>query len=187
MANSNKRRKTQRPGTKGPKTQRPRTKGPQTAELPRGDRHMFDDVPGHLIRCARQITSAIFIEEMSQFQVTSVQFALLTGIQKNAGVDQRTLVDTVAIDRSTIGTTLTRLEKSGLVFRASPKHNKRIKQVFLTQRGQELLDRSSAAIARVQQRIMQPLDPDERAQFMRLIAKLVDGNNELSRVPVRFR
>lgn len=148
---------------------------------------MFDDVPGHLIRCARQITSAIFIEEMSEFQVTSVQFALLTGIRNNAGVDQRTLVDTVAIDRSTIGTTLVRLEKAGLVFRASPKHNKRIKQVFLTSRGEELIERSSEAIARVQQRIMEPLEPEEQAQFMRLIAKLVDGNNELSRVPVRVR
>lgn len=146
---------------------------------------MFDDVPGHLIRCARQITSAIFIEEMSEFHVTSVQYALLIGIKENAGTDQRTLVDTVAIDRSTIGTTLKRLETAGLVFRASPKHNKRIKQVFLTQRGEDLLKRSSEAINRVQRRIMEPLTKEEQAQFMRLMAKLVEGNNELSRVPLR--
>jgi MarR family transcriptional regulator, lower aerobic nicotinate degradation pathway regulator len=152
---------------------------------PSVDRHLFDDVPGHLIRCARQISLAIFIEEMASFNVTSVQYALLASVNKNAGADQRTLVNSVAIDRSTIGTTLTRLERAGLVFRASPKHNKRIKQVFLTRAGEQLLHDSSEAILRVQERLMKPFDPEEKAQFMRLMAKLVEENNELSRVPLK--
>ncbi|WP_336964565.1 MarR family transcriptional regulator [Sphingobium aquiterrae] len=149
--------------------------------------HVFDHVPGHLIRCARQIAVAIFLEELDSFNITSVQYAALVAVRANPGVDQRTLGDLIAIDRSTIGTLLGRLEDAGLVRREMPKHNQRIKQVWLTAKAEKLLDESTDAIERVQERIMAPLNPEEQALFVSLLSRLVTGNNDLSRAPLKPR
>jgi DNA-binding MarR family transcriptional regulator len=148
---------------------------------------VFDEVPGHLIRCARQIAVAIYVEELEPFKITSVQYAALVAIRANPGADQRTLVDLIAIDRSTIGTLLGRLEEAGLVTRTSPPENQRIKQVSLTQKGATLLEDSAGAINRVQQRLLEPLTSSEQAQLIALLSKLVRGNNDQSRVPLKER
>lgn len=149
--------------------------------------HVFDQVPGHLIRCARQIAVAIFLEELGSFNITSVQYAALVAVRANPGVDQRTLGDLIAIDRSTIGTLLGRLEDGGLVRREMPQHNQRIKQIWLTAKGGILLEESVDAIERVQERILAPLDRDEKQQFVMLLRRLVAGNNDLSRAPLKSR
>lgn len=146
---------------------------------------VFDHVPGHLIRCCRQIAVAIFLEEFSSFNITSVQYAALVGARANPGLDQRALGDLIAVDRSTIGTLLGRLEEAGLIYREMPPHNQRIKQVFITEAGSQLLDDSSDAIDRVQARIMAPLSKGEGEQLLMLLRKLFAGNNELSRAPAK--
>lgn len=146
---------------------------------------VFDHVPGHLIRCCRQIAVAIFLEEFASFNITSVQYAALVGARANPGLDQRALGDLIAVDRSTIGTLLGRLEEAGLIYREMPAHNQRIKQVFITEAGSQLLDDSSEAIERVQSRIMAPLSKGEGEQLLMLLQKLFSANNELSRAPIK--
>jgi DNA-binding MarR family transcriptional regulator len=148
----------------------------------------LDDIyaaPGHLMRRSQQIAVAIFFEEMRGFDVTPVQYAALVAIQSHPGIDQRTLVDLIAIDRSTIGVMLRRLEERGLLARVTPRHNQRIKQLFIAPAGRALLEAARGAIDKSQERILAPLSPRERATFMSLLARLVDINNSLSRAPLR--
>ncbi len=140
--------------------------------------------PGHLIRRSQQIAVAIFHDELAGFGITPVQYASLVAIQDNPGIDQRTLVKLVAIDRSTVGGLLRRLEDRGLIRRASPTHNQRIKQLSITAKGQTTLAASGAAVQAAQARILAPLEPAERGEFLRLISKLVQVNNEFSRAPL---
>jgi DNA-binding MarR family transcriptional regulator len=141
--------------------------------------------PGHLIRRSQQIAVAIFLDEMRAHDVTPIQYAALVAIQTQPGIDQRTLVNLIAIDRSTIGVALRRLEERGLLARITPKHNQRIKQLFIAPAGRALLDASRTAIDKVQERILAPLSAREGATFMSLLARLVDINNGYSRAPLR--
>ncbi len=141
--------------------------------------------PGHLMRRSQQIAVAIFFDEMRGFDVTPIQLAALVAIQSTPGIDQRTLCDLIAIDRSTAGVALRRLEERGLLARVTPKHNQRIKQLFIAPAGRDLLQASRAAIDKAQERILAPLAPRERATFMALLARLVDINNSYSRAPLR--
>src|SRR5262245_44514998 len=59
--------------------------------------------PGHLIRRLQQIAVAIFMEEAKAFDITPVQYAALLAIDLHPGIDQTTLVNTIAFDNSTIG------------------------------------------------------------------------------------
>jgi DNA-binding MarR family transcriptional regulator len=142
--------------------------------------------PGHLIRRCQQIAVAIFLDEFRDFAFTPMQYAALATIQTRPGIDQRTLVNLIAIDRSTVGAILGGLEKRQLISRITPKHNQRIKQLFIMPLGEDLLNRSRDRIPRLTDRILGPLEPDDRATFLRLMAQLVDGNNEQSRAPVKL-
>jgi len=143
--------------------------------------------PGHLMRRSQQIAVALFFEELDGFSITPPQYASLVAIMDRPGVDQRRLADLVAIDRSTIGVMLQRLEKKGLILRVTPEADQRVRRLFITAPGRDLLVRSRKAIERAQQRILAPLSPRERSEFLRMLTKLVQLNNDSSRVPLKVR
>lgn len=141
--------------------------------------------PGHLIRRCQQIAVAIFMDETRSFDLTPVQYAALVAVRARPGVDQTRLVDLIALDRSTIGNVVERLEAKELIARRAGIEDKRTKRLYPTARGEAVLDSISNAVARAQARILAPLAPAERRRFMAMLARLVDLNNSLSRAPLR--
>jgi DNA-binding MarR family transcriptional regulator len=147
------------------------------------DLHM---APGHLIRRAQQIAVAIFIEECTQFDLTPVQYAALVAIRENPGIDATRLSAQIAFDRSTLGNVLERLEARGLIARYSAPEDKRIKLLKLSPQGRTLSKRAEGAVARAQDRILAPLQPQDRKRLLELLGQLVELNNDASRVPQRL-
>jgi MarR family transcriptional regulator, lower aerobic nicotinate degradation pathway regulator len=141
--------------------------------------------PGHLIRRCQQIAVAIFVEETSGFDLTPVQYAALAVVRAQPGIDQTRLVNLIALDRSTIGSVIGRLETKGLVARRAGTADKRTKRLYPTAAGSAVLDAVAAAIDRAQERILAPLPPAERGPFMAMLTRLVDLNNSFSRAPLR--
>lgn len=142
------------------------------------------DTPGHLIRRAQQIGVAIFMDELGEYGITPVQFASLIAIRDNPGIDQKSLGHLIAIDRSTVANVLSGLEKKKFICRIVPAHNQRIKQLFTLASGNELLAAAQDSVLRVQERILAPLAADEAETFLRLLNKVVVGNNSVSRAPL---
>lgn len=142
--------------------------------------------PGHLIRRAQQIAVAIFMEECAELDLTPVQYAAMVAIRENPGKDATRLSSLIAFDRSTLGNVLERLETRKLVARYASPADKRIKALKLTAAGAGLLKRAEASVRRAQERILEPLGPNERKKLLELLARLVDLNNEASRVPLRL-
>ncbi|EHA13634.1 MarR family winged helix-turn-helix transcriptional regulator [Halomonas sp. HAL1] len=143
-------------------------------------------LPGHLVRRAQQITDALLYEECRQFDLTSVQYAVLIVIRSVPNIDATKLSSLVAYDKSTLGAVLERLVSRGLISRSPSPHDRRSKFINLTPKGNELLEDSAPSIMRVQERILAPLTEQERDVFMSLLKKLVNLNNEYSRSPLLF-
>jgi DNA-binding MarR family transcriptional regulator len=143
------------------------------------------EMPGHLIRRLHQISSALFAEECSGFGLTSVQYAAMAALQANPGVDATRLSALIAFDRSTIGDVLDRLEAKGLVRRCPSATDRRVKLLSLTADGAALLDRVADPVARVQQRLLEPLAPADRAVMVRLLAQLASVHNDTTSAPLR--
>jgi DNA-binding MarR family transcriptional regulator len=141
--------------------------------------------PGHLIRRAQQIAVAIFIEECAAFDLTPVQYAAMVAIQENEGIDATRLSAQIAFDRSTLGNVLERLEARGFVERYSSPDDKRVKLLRLTPQGRAVIRRAEEAVRRTQDRILAPLEPNDRRVLLQLLAQLVTDNNDASRVPQR--
>ena len=152
----------------------------------RSDEHDIYSKPGHLIRRLQQIASAIFMTETAGFDVTPVQYSALLAVRNHPGIDQTTLMRIVAFDRSTIGEVLGRLEAKRLVKRGVAKQDRRAKVLFITPEGRRLVAKLTPRVNAAQKAIMSPLRPEERVQFMEIMRRLVDLNNDHSRVPLRI-
>jgi DNA-binding MarR family transcriptional regulator len=141
--------------------------------------------PGHLIRRLQQISVAIFVDQTRKFDITPVQYAGLLAVQIHPGIDQTTLCNVIAFDRSTIGDVLARLEAKRLIRRVPDPADRRTRMLYVTPAGRRLIRAIEPAVQAAQRRILAPLRPDERNLFMQMLLRLVHINNEQSRAPVR--
>lgn len=154
--------------------------------MSKDDREIYSK-PGHLIRRLQQIGVAIFVAETRGYRITPVQYSALLAARNHPGIDQTTLMQIIAFDRSTIGEVVERLAAKGLVRRATGEKDRRAKLLFITPAGRRLLARIRPRVEAAQKIILKPLSRTERAQFMRMMRKLVILNNEHSRVPLQLQ
>ena len=143
----------------------------------------LESLPGHHIRRLHQIAVAIFLQETESHGLTPVQYAALQTVANAPGTDQRTLAGRIGLDTSTVAGVVDRLEARALLQRNASLQDKRVRLLTLTAAGIDLLQTVEPAMRLAQQRILAPLPRAERAEFMRMLRVLVDGNNELSRAP----
>ncbi|MFS2214686.1 MarR family winged helix-turn-helix transcriptional regulator [Telluria sp. Tellsp104] len=142
--------------------------------------------PGHLLRRAQQISVSLFHDEMGG-ELTPVQYAILSRLADHPGIDQVSLAGLAAIDTSTGATVCARLEEKGLLLREVIPHNRRQRALTITPAGAGLLAALEPGAQRLRDRILAPLSAREQDEFMHLLAKLVNGNNEQSRAPLALR
>jgi DNA-binding MarR family transcriptional regulator len=147
------------------------------------DAQALEELPGFYIRRLQQIAVAIFLEETQEFGVTPVQFAALTAIQREPGLDQRTLAGRIGFDTSTLGSVIDRLEARGLVVRSNSPSDRRVRLLHLTEAGVTLLRDIDPSMRKAQLRMLAPLPPEQRLVFMDMLRTLVEANNVLSRAP----
>jgi DNA-binding MarR family transcriptional regulator/NAD(P)-dependent dehydrogenase (short-subunit alcohol dehydrogenase family) len=148
-------------------------------------REMTDELrlkPGHLIWRAYQLTWLLFAEEAGTLDITPVQEALLLVLAKRPGIDQKTLADLVALDRSTAGNVIGRLEERGLITRVPNDSDRRARMLSLTPRGEAVSRKLRPIAQRAAERLLAPLDPIERPEFMRLLRKVTGLADSLDTV-----
>lgn len=134
--------------------------------------HDLSRRPGFLLRKAHQVAVAIFSEEVGALALTPPQHNVLSALLSHPGCHQTELGRVVGYDRATVGALLVGMETRGLVQRNASRHDRRLKTLFLTPQGRRLLADSSAAMDRINRRILDPLSPPERELFMHLLARL---------------
>jgi len=143
-------------------------------------------MPGHLLRRCQQIAVSIFLQESRDVDLTPLQFVVLSALDDQGELDQARLGGMTALDRTTIGVVIDKLEARGLVDRRRSETDRRSKLITCTASGRVLLSRAIPIAERAQGRILSPLSPDEQAQFIDLLERVADANNAESRAPMRI-
>jgi MarR family transcriptional regulator, lower aerobic nicotinate degradation pathway regulator len=143
----------------------------------------LEALPGYYIRRMQQIAVAVFLQETEAHGVTPVQYAALQMVGGAPGIDQRSLARSIGLDTSTIAGVIDRLEARGLMLRNASPDDRRVRLLSLTDEGRALLEATLPSVLRAQQRMLEPLLPGERSEFMRMLRVLVTTNNDLSRAP----
>lgn len=142
--------------------------------------------PGPLIRRSHQIGLSIFAENFRDIDMTPLQFSIMWVLNLRPGLDQITLAKSVALDTATCSNIVNRLDSRGFIQREINPENRRAKLVSLTKAGKALLKKSEEPMAKVQKKLLTPLNAEEKKVFLKCLQKLVDSNNELSRAPMQY-
>jgi DNA-binding MarR family transcriptional regulator len=142
--------------------------------------------PGFLIRRMHQIHLALFAEECAAFDITPVQYSILTVASAQPGLDQAQLAYEVGVDRATLANVLARLEGKQLIKRSTSPADKRLKLVTLTASGAAALQKMLLPVQRAHDRTVAALPAAEQALFLKLLMRLVDSQNAYGRAPLRL-
>jgi DNA-binding MarR family transcriptional regulator len=151
---------------------------------PRGDERLVE-MPGHLIRRLHQISFALFLGQAKAFGITPVQYAALVAINSHPGIDQTTLCNIIAFDRTTIGGVVGRLQRKKLIDRVNGTRDRRTKSLCITPAGRRLIRDIAPAVQSTQRLILAPLKSGQRSTFIGMLKHLVHLNNAHSRAPAR--
>ncbi len=143
-------------------------------------------MPGHLIRRLQQISISVFTDRMKAlgYDLTAPQFATLAVLSQSPGIDQATLAGLIAHDRPTIGGVVERLEAKGLITRRRNEKDRRAMVLDLTLDGARLLAAIVPEVRALQADILPGLSEGERAEFVRLAAKVAKVGNDAARAPM---
>lgn len=136
----------------------------------------LQQMPGHLIRRAQQVSTAIFSDEMAAYDLTSVQLVALAAIVDQPGLVATRLAERIDFDKATIGAVVERLVRKGLVVRSASARDARAKQLTATPEGKTMLEAAMPSVEAVQARILAPLTHDEREHLLSLLRRVVEGH-----------
>lgn len=137
--------------------------------------------PRHPIALARrlyQIATAV-AAEVHQHEKTGLrhlEFGLIVRIHDTPGLDQNSLAEWMALDRTTISALVFRLEQQGLIERAVNGADRRARVLRLTRAGRVLHDRMRPKTEAAQQRILSVLAPAERRALIDMLTRVIDAN-----------
>lgn len=151
---------------------------PQGSELFSPLRQVMWRRPGFLIRRLTQIGQAIFFDLCKSESITPLQVGMLTALSMNPWLDQKAIGRELSLDRTTTAEVLKRLVDKGLVETRVNPDDRRSRLSVITKEGLNLINDLQESIHRSQELLVEPLSPEDRVVFMRLLAQLVDAHEK---------
>lgn len=145
------------------------------------------DRPGFLIRRLHQIHTALFKDECAGFDITPVQYSVMSALAQEGESDQVELAQTVGMDRTNIADVLARLANRELIDRSVHKHDRRMRRAKLTRKGRALMKKLDAAAERAHERTVDALPPKARERLLADLARLVLANNDIGRATLKLK
>jgi len=138
----------------------------------------FHDMPGHLVRRAHQVSTALFHDHMMRegIDITPFQFAALSAINLQPGLDQATVAAWTACDRATIGGVVDRLVEKGYVARNVSAKDRRARVLNLTDSGLSTLKQVEQIARGIQDEITMGLSEDEKSTLVDLLRRISENH-----------
>jgi MarR family transcriptional regulator, lower aerobic nicotinate degradation pathway regulator len=131
----------------------------------------LETTAGHLIRRAQQIHTAIWSHELDG-DLTGPQYAILSALSSKSGVHQQTAGRLASLDKSTTANIVERLQRRGWIRRGRDMRDGRRNVLSLTPTAKASLPGITARVEVVQDRLLQPLGPQLRRSFIKLLGRV---------------
>src|SRR3954452_7066149 len=134
--------------------------------------------PGFLIRRLHQIHVALFQKECAEFDITPLQYSLLTALAARGTADQTTLAADVALDRTTTTGALKRLQSRDLVGRSILVRDRRAQTCRLTRKGMVLLQKMERSAQIAHLKTVSDLSKADQKQFIAMMQQIVTARSQ---------
>ncbi|WP_051024397.1 MarR family winged helix-turn-helix transcriptional regulator [Nocardia aobensis] len=131
---------------------------------------------GPLARRLNQAYTRLWHDQVHQ-DLTGPQFTVLTLLHLHGAMDQRTLGNLAALDKSTAAPLLDRLQRRGLIHIAKDTSDRRRKLITLTDAGRDSATTLAPAVVTINTQILSGLSEAETGQFLSLLRRVI-GDRE---------
>jgi DNA-binding MarR family transcriptional regulator len=133
---------------------------------------VLDELLGYSLRRAQVAMFAAFHEATRGMGVTPPRFTALVVIGANPGLSQSVLGNVLGIARSGAMLLASRFEAQGWVERRHRPDDGRAWGLYLTPRGENVVQKMKRRVAATDRKRSNILSPRERRELLRLLAKL---------------
>jgi DNA-binding MarR family transcriptional regulator len=121
-----------------------------------------------LLRRAWYGLNQTFRQRIAHLGMTPDQFSIMRWLSEGdpQGLTQRALTDLMASDPNTITSTLSRMEKAGLIARVPHERDRRAHRVRLEPAGRRAFEKARTVAMELQDQVLQVLPASRRAKFL---------------------
>jgi DNA-binding MarR family transcriptional regulator len=134
--------------------------------------------PGYLMARLGEASRRRFHKALEPEGLHPRHFGVLTMLAAHPGMTQHQLHEKTAIDPSSMVAVIDELEARGLAERRADPADRRARQVFLTEQGEQTLQRVRALAAGLQREFFGALTAEERKTLHALLRKLAGLSGE---------
>jgi DNA-binding MarR family transcriptional regulator len=121
-----------------------------------------------LLRRAWYGLNQAFRQRIAHLGITPDQFSILRWLSEGepAGLTQRTITDLMASDPNTITSTLTRMERNGLIERQPHERDRRAHRVRLQVTGRNVFEQARKVAVDLQAQVLDAVPESSRQRFL---------------------
>ena len=138
------------------------------------------DSYGFLVGKILQLLEDDFGNELKAFKMDSRQYGLLVKVYEKPNMSQIQIAQELKIDRTTMAERAEQLESLSYITRVKSTQDKRTYCLNISTQGMEILEKCWELLDRSQDKILSPLNGEEKEQFKQSLLKIYDTwrNNE---------
>lgn len=142
-----------------------------------GDTLPFDfrESPGYVVNLLSRLVTSDYLQRIDHTGIAPAQAYVLGELWREAPLSQVELSRRLDIGKATVGQTLARLERAGLVRRLRVESDRRVVMVGLTEKGRGLRDILNAAAWEQLATMREAIGDDALDQLTALAGKLADA------------
>lgn len=139
------------------------------------DQGILHGLLGRQLRVTHLAVFRAIEEQLTGIGITPQQFGLLVIVDRNPGARQTLIAKARGLDKSTLVPMIDRLERDNLLERRPLASDRRIRAIWITDRGREVLRQAEPIVQKGDDLIRAHLSDQELAELMRLMGKVRKG------------
>ena len=135
---------------------------------------MEEDILRRIGTIARALDSIANVE-FKEIELNRGQYLYLIRIKENPGIIANHLAELLSVDRTTTARAIQKLEKNSLIEKKNDQKNRKIKHLFVTDKGEKLAQKIEQENAYSNELALTGLDSVQRAELTALL-QIVEKN-----------
>lgn len=148
--------------TKAVKAVKPRTKP--------ADSENWDGRLGFLMHDVSRLRRSVFDEFMKPMAMTRSQWWILAHLSRHDGMIQSDLANVLDIGKAALGGLIDRLEASKFIERRADESDRRVKRIYLTSKGTQIITEMRSLSHDMSERILEGLNNESRNALVDMLS-----------------
>lgn len=132
-----------------------------------------EDSAGYLLHHVARLFSKTLRMHLEPLGIVPGQFGVLLVLWEKEGVTQKELLEHLDVEQATLGNTLTRMQRDGLIRRTKHEADGRAQQIWLTSKAKQVREAALQATLQANQCALSALDDQEVAVLLTLLKKIL--------------